>query len=668
MYTFNPFTGTFDFASIGALDARYVNVTGDTMTGALSINGQHIFPLTGEVVLNETGIDLDFRVEGDSVTSLLHVDASADMVGIGTATPAAKLHVATGVLRVSNNGNADIDLYGAGVSANRPGFSAYQSQGTIASPTATLNNDILLFFGGRGYGDNAYASSSTGAVAIRASENWTNSAQGTRMTFETTPIGSTTRLQHMILSSEGALTVNEQGRDADFRVEGDTNVNLIFADASADKVGIGTSAPSTLLHVGLAGTTLGTIGVAGNTSGLVTIQPAAAAGTWTLTLPTTGGTNDYALTTNGSGVSTWAAIVNSITGTANQVIASAATGAVTLSLDATLAALGTYNTNGLLTQTAADTFTGRTITGTADKITVTNGDGVSGNPTLTVAATYVGQTSITTLGTIATGTWSATTIAVNKGGTGQTSYTNGQLLIGNTTGNTLDKATLTGTANQVVVTNGGGSITLSLPQSIATTSDVQFGTLTLNNTGLHLLDTNATHDLIIAPGSNLTADHTLTLTTGDADRTITINGNPTLNDWFDQSVKTTTNPTFASVKSTAGTTSSRVGTTETTTSTSYTDLATAGPSVSISPGITQNWFLFIQSNLKNSADGNGTMMAPNLNGGEQDQLSFNANNQFITSGAGGVYNVTSGSTATAKYKVGAGTGTFEERKMTVVAV
>lgn len=52
------------------------------------------------------------------------------------------------------------------------------------------------------------------------------------------------------------------------------------------------------------------------------------------------------------------------------------------------------------------------------------------------------------------------TIAVNQGGTGQTSYTDGQLLIGNTTGNTLTKATLTaGTA--IGITNGSGSISIA---------------------------------------------------------------------------------------------------------------------------------------------------------------------------------------------------------------
>jgi len=51
-------------------------------------------------------------------------------------------------------------------------------------------------------------------------------------------------------------------------------------------------------------------------------------------------------------------------------------------------------------------------------------------------------------------------LAVTNGGTGQTSYTNGQLLIGNTTGNTLTKSTLTA-GSGIAITNGSGSITIA---------------------------------------------------------------------------------------------------------------------------------------------------------------------------------------------------------------
>lgn len=56
------------------------------------------------------------------------------------------------------------------------------------------------------------------------------------------------------------------------------------------------------------------------------------------------------------------------------------------------------------------------VTGTANRVTV-SGSGVD------IASTYVGQSSITTLGTIGTGVWNATTISVAKGGTGATTLT-----------------------------------------------------------------------------------------------------------------------------------------------------------------------------------------------------------------------------------------------------
>lgn len=45
---------------------------------------------------------------------------------------------------------------------------------------------------------------------------------------------------------------------------------------------------------------------------------------------------------------------------------------------------GDFSGNGVMTRTAAGTYTSRTLTGTTNQITVTNGDGVSGNPTLSL--------------------------------------------------------------------------------------------------------------------------------------------------------------------------------------------------------------------------------------------------------------------------------------------
>ena len=93
--------------------------------------------------------------------------------------------------------------------------------------------------------------------------------------------------------------------------------------------------------------------------------------------------------------------------------------------------------------------------GNTDFITTTSGGAVTIPGSLTV-------TGAVTL---------STTLSVAQGGTGQTSYTNGQLLIGNTTGNTLAKATLT-QGNGMSITNGAGSITVDMgtPSTLTNTT------------------------------------------------------------------------------------------------------------------------------------------------------------------------------------------------------
>lgn len=90
-------------------------------------------------------------------------------------------------------------------------------------------------------------------------------------------------------------------------------------------------------------------------------------------------------------------------------------------------------------------------------------------------------------------------LSVDLGGTGLdgSSAANGQLLIGNGTGYSL--ATITGTTDQVSVTNGAGSITLSLPQDIAITSTPTFSSVLVSPAGG--IDTTGVGTLAIGTGN-----------------------------------------------------------------------------------------------------------------------------------------------------------------------
>lgn len=104
------------------------------------------------------------------------------------------------------------------------------------------------------------------------------------------------------------------------------------------------------LTLGVAGATLGDLLLSGNTSGVVTIKPAAAAGTWSLTLPTTAGTANYFLQTDGAGVTTWAAGGSGLTALTQDVTATG-----TGSVAATVNSAGAASTNYIAFSGAATT-------------------------------------------------------------------------------------------------------------------------------------------------------------------------------------------------------------------------------------------------------------------------------------------------------------------------
>ena len=218
----------------------------------------------GGVVINEdSAAHIDFRVESDSNTHMLFVDAGTGRVAVNTDTPYAALDVVGDIAARGAYANkltgAQLSTYNGGVT--NPFTAAelcFNSGGKTGwGPDDSLGRLVWHTRDGSGAGQRDIAMIES---TCRSGNHDSTTTMSAGLDFHTSPYNGNTTLRTRITETgwfthyEGAV-FNENGSGNDFRVESDGNTHMLFVDASANGVGIGTSAVNGQLHVKSTGLT-----------------------------------------------------------------------------------------------------------------------------------------------------------------------------------------------------------------------------------------------------------------------------------------------------------------------------------------------------------------------------------------------------------------------------
>jgi len=149
----------------------------------------------------------------------VRVDSSGN-VGVNTSSPPYKFVVnnattysAVGGTASSTNtvghltSEAACNLFLDSYSTGSPNIVGRKANGTSTTPTATTAGNSLVSLTGRGYGATGWSNVGAASISFNASENFTDTANGSYITFSTTAIGSTTRNERVRIIDSGDVGI-----------------------------------------------------------------------------------------------------------------------------------------------------------------------------------------------------------------------------------------------------------------------------------------------------------------------------------------------------------------------------------------------------------------------------------------------------------------------------
>lgn len=251
--------GATAYADADAIAAVEGEATLDLAGEVTLQNGKSITWPSGSFVLtNGDGTDLTVKAADDlilhSIDNMLFKTSGTykmallenGNLGIGTTAPANLLHLSD-----ADASEPTILLENTGTSTSEPNLMFRRSGSHPSDPTIDIGR--IGFEGDNSADENVLYAAIVGDAHVA-----TDGSERGRMRFYVMRAGVITE----ILRIGGyEISINEGGGDVNFRVEGDTDSNLLFVDAGTDKVGIGTATPAEKLDV------VGNIGVSGTVDG-----------------------------------------------------------------------------------------------------------------------------------------------------------------------------------------------------------------------------------------------------------------------------------------------------------------------------------------------------------------------------------------------------------------